>query len=226
MCQLLGMNANTPTDVMFSFAGLASAPTSTRTASASPSSRTAACAPSSTTTARASRPWPNWSSATRSAAATSSPTSARPRRVGGAGEHAPLRARAVGPLLGVRPQRRPEGLCAAAARRLPPGGRHRQRARVLLADAGTGQGPRQRAERRRADAARCANCCRSRPRTAPSTCCCPTARRCGRMQHPAALARARPPLRRATLADEDLSVDFGALTTPNDRVAGGGHRSR
>jgi predicted glutamine amidotransferase len=53
MCQLLGMNANTPTDVMFSFAGLAHRAPSTRTASASPSSRAVACATSSTTTARA-----------------------------------------------------------------------------------------------------------------------------------------------------------------------------
>ena len=42
---------------------------------------------------------------------------------GGAGEHPSVRARAVGPLLGVRAQRRPEGLRAAPARRLPPGRR-------------------------------------------------------------------------------------------------------
>jgi predicted glutamine amidotransferase len=52
MCQLLGMNANTPTDVMFSFTGWPRAPRSTRTASASPSSRAAARACSSTRSAR------------------------------------------------------------------------------------------------------------------------------------------------------------------------------
>jgi predicted glutamine amidotransferase len=41
----------------------------------------------------------------------------------------------------------------------------------------------------------------------------------GALQHPAALAGARHPFGAATLADEDLSVDFGALTSPNDRVA-------
>ena len=29
----------------------------------------------------------------------------------------------------------------------------------------------------------------------------------------------KAPFKKATLADEDLSVDFAAVTTPNDRVA-------
>ncbi|CAA9409448.1 MAG: Putative glutamine amidotransferase YafJ, partial [uncultured Ramlibacter sp.] len=71
---------------------------------------------------------------------------------GGAGELPSVRARALGPLLGVRPQRRPEGLQAAPARQLPPGRQHRQRARVLLDHAGALEVARRRAERRRTDA--------------------------------------------------------------------------
>ena len=60
MCQLLGMNANTPTDVMFSFAGLATRAHEHKDGFTSPSSKTAACATSSTTMARARARWPNW----------------------------------------------------------------------------------------------------------------------------------------------------------------------
>ena len=71
---------------------------------------------------------------------------------GGAGELPSLRARAVGPLLGVRAQRQPGELPAAPARELPAGRRDRQRARVLLADAGAGQVARRRSQRARAHA--------------------------------------------------------------------------
>jgi len=62
MCQLLGMNCNVPTDVMFSFAGFAERGGGTdhhATAGASPSSRTRACAILSTTSRRPSRRWPS-----------------------------------------------------------------------------------------------------------------------------------------------------------------------
>jgi glutamine amidotransferase len=48
-------------------------------------------------------------------------------------------ARAVGPALDLRPQRRPDRLSPVPVGRLSPGRRHRQRARVLRADAGTAQ---------------------------------------------------------------------------------------
>jgi predicted glutamine amidotransferase len=47
-------------------------------------------------------------------------------------------------------------------------------------------------------------------RTAPSTCCCPTARRCGRMRRRLWSLVRQHPFGAATLADEDLSVDFAA----------------
>ena len=46
-----------------------------------------------------------------------------------------------------------------------------------------------------------------------------TARRWGALLHPAVLAAAGHPFAHATLADEDLSVDFARDTTPDDRVA-------
>ena len=53
-----------------------------------------------------------------------------------------------------------------------------------------------------------------------STCCCPTARRCGRMaRRKLHWLQRQHPFRQARLADEDLSVDFAALTQPSDRVA-------
>ena len=72
----------------------------------------------------------------------------------------------------------------------------------------------------RADAHAGASCCRCRRATAPSTCCCPTARRCGRTARRGCTGCSGATRSRARdLADEDLSVDFAALTTPTDRVA-------
>ena len=214
MCQLLGMNAAPPTDVMFSFTGLATRADEHKDGFGIAFFEDRGPAPFIDHHSARRRRWPPWS-----ALPDPQRQRHRPHPQGHAGrvalENTPLRARAVGPLLGVRAQRRPEGTSAAPARRLPPGGRHRQRTRLLLADAGAGQGhagvpPHRRAQRARWRTA--AATCRA---TAPSTCCCPTARRCGRMPRPGCAGCSAPPVRRAaTLADEDLSVDFGALTTP------------
>jgi hypothetical protein len=168
MCQLLGMNCNTPTDVMFSFTGFAER-----------GGRTDHHADGFGIAFFEDRGLRHFvdrhgrrrdspvaaadQAATPSRAKTSSPTSARPPQGAvNAAELPPLRARAVGPLLGLRPQRRPEGLPPPpACGQFRPVGEHRQRARLLLAHAGAGQGPRRRAHRRRADPARCASCCRS-----------------------------------------------------------------
>ena len=73
---------------------------------------------SSTTTARASRRSPSWCEhypiKSRQRHRPHPQGDAGPRR---AGEHASVRARAVGPLLGVRAQRRPEGLPRRACTR-------------------------------------------------------------------------------------------------------------
>ena len=217
MCQLLGMNANTPTDVMFSFTGLA-----TRAARAQGRLRHRLLrglrrAPvRRPRTARACRRWPSMVKRypIQSDNVIAHIRKATQGRVG-AGEHAPVHARAVGPLLGVRAQRRPEGLPPAAARRLPAGRRHRQRARLLLADAG---------------AARRTPACRaSRRLTLTLARAGAAAQRARHLQH-AAVQRpgavgarldaavlagaAATRSRTRTLADEDLSVDFAELTTP------------
>ena len=228
MCQLLGMNANTPTDVMFSFTGLA-----TRADEHKDGFGIAFFEDRGLRLlrrprrARATRRWPRWCRRypIKSDNVIAHIRKATQGRV--ALENTPpLRARAVGPLLGVRAQRRPEGLRAAAARRLPPGRRHRQRARLLLADAGAGQGARQRAERRRAERARCASWCRGWPRTARFNLLLSNGQalwaHCSTQLH---WLQRQHPFRRATLADEDLSVDFAALTTPTRPRRRGRHRA-
>ena len=124
----------------------------------------------------------------------------------GAGELPPVRARAVGPLLGVRAQRRPEGLPPAPARQLPSGGQHRQRARLLLDHAGAGQVARRRAQRGRADADPARAGAAASRGTAPSTSCCPTAQ--ALWAHCSTnlwYVERRHPFAHAHLADEDLS---------------------
>ena len=118
MCQLLGMNANTPTDVMFSFTGLA-----TRADEHKDGFGIAFFED------RGVRCFVDHHSARESPVAElvkrypiKSDNVDRPHPQGhagpgGAGEHPPVRARALGPLLGVRAQRRPERLRAAPARR-------------------------------------------------------------------------------------------------------------
>ncbi len=156
MCQLLGMNCNTPTDVTFSFTGFAQRGGRTdhhadgwgiaffedrglrhfvdhQPACESPVAELIRRYPIKSRNVIA-----HIRKATQGAV--------------NAAELPPLRARAVGPLLGVRAQRRPEGLPAAAARQLPSGGQHRQRARLLLDHAGAGQVARRRAQRGRAHA--------------------------------------------------------------------------
>jgi hypothetical protein len=152
MCQLLGMNANTPTDVMFSFAGLAVRAEEHKDgfgiaffedrglrhfidhhgARQSP-------------VAELVKRYP-----IRSDNVIAHIRKATQGRVALENTHPFVRElwgrywvfAHNGDLKGFRP---------AAARRLPPGGRHRQRTRLLLADAGTGQGPCRRAGRRRAE---------------------------------------------------------------------------
>ena len=67
---------------------------------------------------------------------------------------------------------------------LPARGQHRQRARLLLADAGTGQVACRRAQRAGADADAARTDAARSPGTALSTSCCPTARPCGRIAPP------------------------------------------
>ena len=150
MCQLLGMNANTPTDVVFSFTGLAT---------------------------RADEHKDGFGIAffeDRGLRLFVDHLSARGVAGGRAGGRYPIRSDNVIAHIRKATQGRTalenthpfvrelwgrywvfahngnlEGFRAAAARRVPSGRRHRQRARLLLADAGAGQGPRQRAERRR-----------------------------------------------------------------------------
>jgi predicted glutamine amidotransferase len=107
----------------------------------------------------------------------------------------------------------------APARQLPPGGQHRQRTRLLLADAGAGQVARGRAERRgaHAHAARTGAAAReprhlqlhALERTGAVGAC---------LDEP--LVRGAPhPFVTAQLSDEDLAIDFARHTTPTDRVA-------
>jgi hypothetical protein len=153
MCQLLGMNANTPTDVMFSFAGLATRADEHKDgfgiAFFEGRGLRLFIDPESARTSPVAQMVKAYPIRSRNVIA-----HVRKATVGdcGAGELPPLRARALGPLLGVRPQRRPEEPRPAAARPVPPGGRHRQRTCLLLADAGAGQGACRRADGARADA--------------------------------------------------------------------------
>jgi len=99
MCQLLGMNCNTPTDICFSFTGFQKRGGETDVHAdgwASPSSKARACACSSTRNRRHSRRLQSWCAIIRSVRSMSSHTSARRRRCGVTGEHAPVPARAVG----------------------------------------------------------------------------------------------------------------------------------
>ena len=183
MCQLLGLNCATPTDASFSFTGF--------------------CQRGGDTDHHADgwgiaffegkglRLFVDHASAAQSPMATflqrlpaQEPQHHCPRaqghhRRGDAGKRPPLRARALGPALGVRPQRRPERLLAPPAQPLSPGRHHRQRARLLLADAGAGQVARRPAQRRRAHPHPARTGAAGAPRSAPSTSCSPTARRCG-----------------------------------------------
>ena len=82
MCQLLGMNCNTPTDVMFSFTGFAQrgGRTEHKDGFGIAFFEGAGVRHFVDHQPPATRRWPSWSGATRSRAATSSPTSARRRR--------------------------------------------------------------------------------------------------------------------------------------------------
>ena len=127
MCQLLGMNCNTPTDIMFSFTGFATradehkdgfgvaffegrgAFSSIRRARASPVARMIASYPikSDNVVAHIRR---------------------RPRAAAALENCHPF-VRELGPLLGVRAQRRPKDFAPLPYRGVPAGRRHRQRAR-------------------------------------------------------------------------------------------------
>ena len=120
MCQLLGMNCNTPTDVTFSFTGFAQRGGRTDHHAdgwgiaffegAGPAPFRRPPAGLRLAGGRADPPLPDQEPQRHRA----HPQGHAGR--GRAGELPPLRARAVGPLLGVRAQRRPEGLPPAAAR--------------------------------------------------------------------------------------------------------------
>ena len=153
MCQLLGMNCNVPTDIVFSFTGFALRGGRTDThhdgwgiaffegagvrhvrrphaAIESPVAELIKRYPIKST--QRHRPHPQGD--------------AGPCR---AGKLPSLRARAVGPLLGVRPQRRPEGIripCSTAPFR--PVGNTDSELRVLLPAAGTARALRRHARRR------------------------------------------------------------------------------
>ena len=122
-----------------------------------------------------------------------------------------------GTLLGVRAQRRPEGLSSAAARRVSScAATRRQRTCTVLADA--------RSRPRRTPAVPSIDeltrtlaelLAAAGVRTARSTCCCPTARRCGRTaRRDCTGCSAGTRSRHARLADEDLSVDFATRAAP------------
>ena len=153
MCQLLGMNANTPTDVMFSFAGLAT---------------------------RADEHKDGFGIAffeDRGLRCFVDHHSARDSPVAELVKHYPIKSDNVIAHIRKATQGRValenthpfvrelwgrywvfahngdlKDFQPRLHARVSSGRRHRQRARVLLADAGAGQGPRQRADRRRADA--------------------------------------------------------------------------
>ena len=221
MCQLLGMNCNTPTDIMFSFTGFATRAEEHKDGFgvAFFEGRGVRCfvdhqSARHSPVAQMIKGYPIKSDnvIAHIRKATQGRVSLR--------EHAPVRARAVGPLLGVRAQRRPEGFLSAAARRVPSGRRNRQRERVLLAAAGIGESARERAERGGADDHAAPSSCRSWPRAALSTSCSATVRRCGRIaRRSCTTSCASIRFGSAALQDEDLSVDFAAVTTPRDRVA-------
>jgi hypothetical protein len=141
-------------------------------------------------------------------------------RPGRAGELPSLRARTVGPLLGVRPQRRPEGLRAdpdGAFR--PVGNTDSEQAFCFLLQQLRARFGDQRPP------------CRPCARRSASWC---GDRRPRHLQHDAVVRHGelfahcstklcyvvrQYPFDKACLSDEDLSVDFSQVTTPNDRVA-------
>jgi predicted glutamine amidotransferase len=149
MCQLLGMNANVPTDVCFSFEGLARRADEhkdgfgiaffedkgLRTLVDHHSAR-------ESPVAELVRRYP-----IKSDNVIAHIRKATQGRVALENTH-PFVRELWGRYWVFAHERRLEGLQAAPARRVQGGGRHRQRARFLLADAGAGQITRQRADDR------------------------------------------------------------------------------
>ena len=142
--------------------------------------------------------------------------------VGRAREHAPVPARAVGPLLDLRAQRHARRLRAAARGLLSAGGHDRQRARVLLHARSLRAALSGRASRRSPRASIC--CASSRASIAQhgrfnyllsngeylfAHC---ADKLCYILRH--------APFAQAHLIDQDVTVDFSALTTPRRQGRG------
>ncbi len=220
MCQLLGMNCNVPTDIVFSLTGFQQRGGGT--------DEHADGWGIAFFEGKGYRAFLDPEPAAHSALADfvrqlSDPLAQRHRphpqgnaRSGRSREHASVRARAVGPLLDLRPQRDAGRLRAASRRTLSGGGQHRQRGGVLRVAEHPVPALPERGARRRMRSGRKSQRGRARLSAlgAFNFLLSDGERLFAHCSTQLAYIERRAPFTKARLIDADLEVDFSQVTTP------------